>query len=213
VLGIALVHSKPYAPQGRGKQERLNSYIRSSFIAEVEARGTASFAELNDLFMAWAEQVANCRAHAETKQAPAKRFLEGFTPDIPSPSELSEAFRWSVTRRVTKTATVSLFANRFGVGPELVGRTVELRFDPENLAKVDVYDNGVAAGAAVPFVIGRHVHPAVPQAAPEPAPEGPGVDYLGLVAAAHAEALGEGSISYRHLPGLEAWGHDDEAAL
>ena len=62
VLGIALVHSKPYAPQGRGKQERLNSYIRSSFIAEIEARGTASFDELNDLFMAWAEQVANARA-------------------------------------------------------------------------------------------------------------------------------------------------------
>jgi putative transposase len=213
VLGIALVHSKPYAPQGRGKQERLNSYIRSSFIAEAEARGIASFDELNDLFMAWAEQVANARAHAETKQAPAKRFLAGFTPAIPSPSELSEAFRWSVTRRVTKTATVSLFANRYGVGPELIGRTVELRFDPEDLAKVDVYDNGLAAGVALPFVIGRHVHPAVPQAAPEPAPEGPWVDYLGLVAAAHAEALGEGSISYRSLPGMEAWGAGDEAVL
>lgn len=212
VLGIALVHSKPYAPQGRGKQERLNSYIRSSFIAEVEARGITSFAELNDLFMAWAEQVANGRAHAETKQAPMERFLESFTPNIPSPSELSEAFRWSVTRRVTKTATVSLFANRYEVGPELIGRTVELRFDPEDMAKVDVYDNGFAAGVAVPFVIGRHVHPAVPQAAPEPAPDAPGVDYLGLVAAAHAEALGEGSISYRSLPGMEPWGHDDDEA-
>ena len=210
VLGIALVHSKPYAPQGRGKQERLNSYIRSSFIAEVEARGIASFAELNDLFMAWAEQVANARAHAETKQAPAKRFLESFTPDIPSPAVLAEAFRWSVTRRVTKTATVSLFANRYGVGPELIGRTVELRFDPEDLSKVHVYDNGVAAGTGLPFVIGRHVHPAVPQAAPEPAPAEPGVDYLGLVAAAFAEALGEGSISYAALPGMEL--SDDEAA-
>ncbi len=211
VLGVALVHSKPYAPQGRGKQERLNSYIRSSFIAEVEARGIASFAELNDLFMAWAEQVANTRAHAETKQAPMERFLAGFTPDIPSPSELSEAFRWSVTRRVTKTATVSLLANRYQVGPELIGRTVELRFDPEDMAKVEVYDNGTPAGTAVPFVIGRHVHPAVPQAVPEAPPPGPGVDYLGLVAAAHAEALGEGSISYRSLPGMEARG-DDEAA-
>ena len=105
-----------------------------------------------------------------------------------------------------------LFANRYQVGPELIGRTVELRFDPEDLAKVDVYDNGFAAGVAVPFVIGRHVHPAVPQAAPEPAPEAPGVDYLGLVAAAHAEALGEGSISYRSLPGMEPWGHEDDEA-
>jgi putative transposase len=210
VLGIALVHSQPYRPQGRGKQERLNSYIRSSFITEAEDRGIASFAELNDLFIAWAEQVANARAHAETKQPPMERFLEGFRPDIPAPSTLAEAFRWSVTRRVTKTATISLLANRYQVPAQLIGRAVELRFDPEDLAKVDVYDNGALVGPATPFTIGRHVHPAVPQAAPEPPSEGPGVDYLGLVAAAHAEAVGEGSISYRHLPGMGPG--DDEAA-
>jgi hypothetical protein len=81
------------------------------------------------------------------------------------------------------------------------------------MANVEVYDNGAPAGAAVPFVIGRHVHPAVPQAVPTPAPDAPGVDYLGLVAAAHAEVLGEGCISYRSLPGMEAWGRgDDEVA-
>jgi hypothetical protein len=42
---------------------------------------------------------------------------------------MAEAFRWSVTRRVTKTATVSLLSNRYQVGPELVGKAVELRFD------------------------------------------------------------------------------------
>ncbi|MGZ6956766.1 MAG: FAD-dependent oxidoreductase, partial [Acidimicrobiia bacterium] len=29
-LGIRLVHSKPYSPEGRGKQERLNRYIREA---------------------------------------------------------------------------------------------------------------------------------------------------------------------------------------
>ena len=28
VLGIRLVHSRPYSPEGRGKQERLNRFIR-----------------------------------------------------------------------------------------------------------------------------------------------------------------------------------------
>src|SRR6266536_2629012 len=32
VLGIRLVHSKPYSPQGRGKQERLNRYVREAFL-------------------------------------------------------------------------------------------------------------------------------------------------------------------------------------
>jgi putative transposase len=206
VLGVHLVHSKPYKPQGRGKQERLNSYIRQSFIAEMEDRGIADFDALNDFFMAWAEQVANTRTHAETKQPPIERFLANHTPAIPTPATLAEAFRWSMARRVTKTATISLLANRYQVDPALIGRTVELRFDPEDLTQIEVFDHGVAAGVAIPFVIGRHVHPAVPQAAPAPAvdPE-PGIDYMGLVAAAHADSLGEGSISYRdlRLPGIE----------
>jgi putative transposase len=213
VLGVHLMHSKPYAPQGRGKQERLNSYIRQSFVAEMEHRGIASFEELNDLFMAWAEQVANARTHAETKQAPIERFLEGFTPTIPAPGVLAEAFRWSMVRRVTKTATVSLFANRYGVDPSLVGRSVELRFDPEDLTRIEVFDHGVNVGMATPYVIGRHVHPAVPQAAPTPpqADVEPGIDYLGLVAAAHSYTLGEGSISYRELqlPGFEDFDQPD----
>ena len=151
VLGIALVHSKPYAPQGRGKQERLNSYIRASFIAEMEDRGIASFDELNDLFMAWAEQVANARAHAETKQAPIERFLESFTPDIPAPS--------SSGRSVPVVGHPSSHQDGHhqpagqpirGRPAQLIGRTVELRFDPEDLAKVDVFDNGVLAGAGHP---------------------------------------------------------------
>lgn len=213
VLGVHLVHSKPYAPQGRGKQERLNSYIRSSFIAEMEERGIADFDQLNDYFMAWAEQVANARTHAETKQAPIERFLAEFTPAIPAPGVLAEAFRWSLTRRVTKTATVSLLANRYQVEPGLIGRTVELRFDPEDLARIDIYDQGIPAGIAVPFVIGRHVHPAVPQAAPPPAPVDlePGIDYMGLVHTAHTENLGEGAISYRDvpLPGFEDFDEPD----
>jgi putative transposase len=207
VLGVHLVHSKPYAPQGRGKQERLNSYIRSSFIAEMEDRGIDGFEQLNDYFVAWAEQVANARNHAETKQAPIERFLADFTPAIPPPALLAEAFRWSLTRRVTKTATVSLLANRYQVDAALVGRTVELRFDPEDLTRIDVFDHGIPAGSAIPFVIGRHVHPAVPQAAPPlPAADlGPGIDYMNLVHAAHSETLGEGSISYRdvRLPGFD----------
>src|SRR5207245_6408032 len=39
VLGIRLVHSQPYSPEGRGKQERLNRLIRERFIAEAEHAG------------------------------------------------------------------------------------------------------------------------------------------------------------------------------
>lgn len=214
VLGVHVVHSKPYSPQGRGKQERLNRYIRERFLTEAEAKGIESFDQLNDLFTAWAEQVANCRVHAETKQRPIERFLAGGAPELPSSDLVREAFRWSVVRRVTKTATVSLLSNRYGVDPSLVGKNVELRFDPEDLSAIDVYADGQPVGAAVPFVIGRHVHPAVPQAqptTPEPT-ESSGIDYLKMVAAQEAEAQG-GGIDYRELPlpGFDGEDVDDDA--
>ena len=46
--------------------------------------------------------------------------------------------------------------------------------------------------AAAPFVIGRHVHKAV--APPSPPQQDPtGIDYLGMVAAAHDEEAGTGA--------------------
>lgn len=198
VLGIRLVHSKPYSPEGRGKQERLNRYIRERFIAEATHVGIDSLHELNDRFAAWVDQIANRRTHAETGESPEARFEAGGPPRAADHARLAEAFRWSAQRKVTRTATVSLDGNHYSVDPALVGRRVELRFDPENLAVIDVYLEGRPAGAATPFVIGRHTHKAVPQAA-RPAPEATGVDYLGLVAAAH-EAETVGPISFTQLP-------------
>lgn len=198
VLGVRLIHSKPYQPEGRGKQERLNRYIRDRFLTEAEHHGIVTFDELNDRFIAWVEQVANLRVHAETGQRPLDRFLAGGPLRMPDPAVLAEAFRWSVTRAVTKTATVSLQGNRYQVDASLIGYRVELRYDPEDLSRLDVYLEGDHQGAASPLVIGRHVHPAVPQAQP-PQASPTGIDYLGLVLAHHEETLG-GPISYRNVP-------------
>ena len=70
-----------------------------------------------------------------------------------------------MTRRVTRVATVPLEGNSYSVDPALTGRRVELRYDPEDLSRIEVFLDGQPAGAAVPFVIGRHVHRAVAPAA------------------------------------------------
>lgn len=198
VLGIRLVHSKPYSPEGRGKQERLNRYIRDAFLAEACHQGISSIQELNDLFSAWAEQVANRRKHSETGEAPIDRFEKSGPHRQVDPDQLREAFRWSVTRKVTRTATVPLEGNSYAVDPALVGRRVELRYDPEDLSRIDVFFDAKPAGVATPFVIGRHTHRAVPQAK-RPEPKATGVDYLGMVASAHEEAAATGSIDFSQL--------------
>jgi len=202
VLGIRLVHSAPYSPEGRGKQERLNRYIRERFIAEAEHVGIESLDELNDRFGAWVDQVANRRTHAETGEAPEARWSAGDPPRAAEAAALAEAFRWSAQRKVTRTATVAMDGHHYSVDPALVGRRVELRFNPEDLSAIEVFVEGRPAGVATPFVIGHHTHRAVPQAA-RPAPPATGVDYLGLVAAAH-EAETVGPISYAEVPLFDA---------
>jgi putative transposase len=94
---------------------------------------------------------------------------------------------------------VSLQGNTYQVDPLLVGRRVELVFDPFDLTTVQVRYQGRAMGIAVPHRIGRHVHP---QARPDQplAPAAPtGIDYLGLVAAKHRAELAA-RINYTDLP-------------
>jgi putative transposase len=210
VLGIRLVHSRPYRPEGRGKVERLFRFIRERFLVEVEATGVASLEELNDKFAAWAEAVGNTRVHSETHETPITRFLSQGPPAAADPALMAEAFRWSALRVVSKTATVSLAGNRYGVDAALVGRRVECRYDPEDLSRIDIFFEGAPAGVGVPFVIGRHVHPAVPQADQPPAPA-TGVDYLGMVLAAE-EAAAKDGISYRDLSADTDQGTDEEGS-
>jgi putative transposase len=148
------------------------------------------------------EQVCNTRVHAETGQTPIERFLSQGPPRLVEPSLLREAFRWSVRRRVTRTASVSLAGNRYKVDDALALRQVELRFDPEDLSRLEVYWEGRPMGQALPFVLGRHVHRQVPQtvvaASNLTVTPTSGVDYLGLVLAKH-EAEHFGSIAFRDL--------------
>jgi putative transposase len=212
VLGIRLVFARPHSPETKGKLERFHRYLRERFLTEAMAAGIESFEQLNDRWLAWVESVANRRVHAETGRRPIEAFSTGHTPALPTPGKVFEAFRWSLSRRVAKTATVELLANRYQVDPALVGRQVELRFDPEDLTRIEVYCEGVASGMAIPLVIGRHVHPAVPQALDPSPPQAPapGVDYLGLVSAAYEEATW-GSIAYRDIdPGAENLEAGDE---
>jgi putative transposase len=206
MLGIRLIHSKPYSPQGRGKQERLNRYIRERFISEACHAGIGSIEELNDAFDAWVHQVANRRIHCETGQSPEARHDVGAPHRAADPNRLIQAFKWSVTRKVTATATVPLEGNSYSVDPCLVFRRVELRYDPEDLTVIDVFYEGRPAGVATAFVIGRHVARQVPQAA-RVQPEPTGIDYLGMVATAH-ETENESPISFASAPlfGIEKEG-------
>lgn len=196
-LGIALVHSRPGRPQGRGKIERFFETVRIQFLVEIEAKLPENLEGLNRLFCAWVETSYHRRIHSETGETPIERLLAAGAPVLPTPAALHEAFLWSETRTVTKVATISLHANTFEVDAALVGSKVDVVFDPFDLTSVEIRFQGRSMGKGIPMVIGRHSHPqARPEAAPPPSPTG--IDYLGLLVARREAEIAK-SINYTQL--------------
>lgn len=202
VLGVRLIHARPRAATTKGKIERFFRAVRSQFVVEVEARGVASLGELNTLFSAWVEVVYHRRVHSETGEMPLERFMAPGPPALPSREQLHEAFLWSETRTVTKTATVSLHGNSFEVDAALVGRKAELVFDPFDLTAIEVRFEGRPMGQAVPVRICRHTHPKA-RADSSPAPTPTGIDYLSLVAARRAAELTGQRVNFAALAAAE----------
>jgi putative transposase len=201
-LGIKLTHSTPGRPQGRGKIERFFRTVRDQFLVELGDPATeiADLAALNRLFTAWVETVYHPAIHSETGAAPLHRWQQGVPTPLPrpSPAQLREAFLWSEHRTVTKTATVSLHANLYQVDELLIGRKVELVFDPFDLTELQVRYGGRSFGAAVAFTIGRHAHPKARPEQPSSAPEPTGIDYLSLIDTTHTQHL-QARINYAAL--------------
>jgi putative transposase len=171
--------------------------VRDQFLVEVAHSDVDDVAHLNQLFGAWVETVYHRATHSETGHTPLERFTAGATTvRYPTAEELHEAFLWSEHRTVTKTATVSLHSNTYQVDAALVGRKVELVFDPFDLTRIEVRWAGRPMGAALPVVIGRHAHPAArPEPGVEPPPPATGIDYLRLIEARAGAEL-ERRISY-----------------
>ena len=130
ILGVRLVHSRPGKPQGRGKIERFFRTVRDQFLVEASHSEIPTLEVLEARFVAWVERVYHARVHSETSETPLDRFGVLGAPHIPSMALVREAFLFAETRTVTKLATVSLFANHYEVDQALIGRRVELVFDP-----------------------------------------------------------------------------------
>jgi putative transposase len=198
-LGIRLVHSRPGEPAGRGKIERFFRTVRDQFLVEIgSGRELTDMVELNTLFTAWVETVYHRRTHSETDQTPQDRWSTG-QPMTPTPAQLREAFLWSEWRTVTKTAIVGLHGNHYEVDTALIGRKVELVFDPFDLTRIEVRWHGRSMGQAVPHRIGRHVHHKARPDDTTPPPAPTGIDYLRLVEAQHTAELAE-RVRYSQLP-------------
>jgi transposase InsO family protein len=136
-LGVALIHSRPYLPQGRGKIERFFLTVRRRFLDVLDPAALTSLEALNAAFATWLDSDYHRRLHSGLGDTPLARFLDSKRPKRwVSRQEIDLHFHRTLKRKVRSDCTVSVNGVRYEVPAEWVGRTVELRHpldDPRTL--------------------------------------------------------------------------------
>lgn len=142
-LTVQRSHSRPYQPAGRGKLERFFATVQNSFLPEfyeLLKEESLSLGELNEYLWVWLEKYYHEKVHSATKQTPRLRFeTDGHPLRTATLEQLYDAFLMEEKRTVDKTMVFSLHGHTFQTVPELVQKKITVRFDPYDLAAVQVY--------------------------------------------------------------------------
>jgi transposase InsO family protein len=142
-LGIALIHARPYKPQGKGKIERLFRSVREGFLSGFKGE---SLDDLNEAFDLWIQDIYHQRKHSSTGQTPFQRFTSNMECLRPAPANLTDHFRKLARRRVAKDRTVTLNGKIFEAPVSLIGKQVELLYHDGNEGRVEVRAGGRSYG-------------------------------------------------------------------
>lgn len=124
-LGVALIHARPYKPQGKGKIERFFRTVRGDFLPGFRGR---TLDELNEAFDLWLQHVYHQRVHSGTGQTPFARFTARMECLRPAPQDLLDHFRQTVKRKVAKDRTISLNGRIFEAPVALIGKQVDVLY-------------------------------------------------------------------------------------
>ncbi len=188
-LGILIVHSPPYQPEGRGKIERWFRTVREQFLANLDRNQILTLETLNTRFGAWIDNGYHVAEHSSLGTTPLLRWQRDIEQvrQVPPATDVRRLFFYRVLRTVRRDSTFLLQNRFYEAPPHLAGQRIEARFDPLDAGVVDIYVDDHAEGQA------RPVDPVVNAGLPRPKaesmePQPPtGINYVELIAKPHQD--------------------------
>ena len=148
-LGIALLHSRPYVPEGRGKIERFFLTVRTQLLPTLPEGLTLE--RLNELLVEWLDGEYHRRIHSSTGQSPLDRYLAQVSFVRPAPKNLRDYFRTAVRRKVAKDRTITLEGRTFEAPIGLIGQTITLLYHERDPERVEIVKDELSLGFLVPL--------------------------------------------------------------
>lgn len=128
-LRIAMPHTPPYKPRGRGKGERFFRTVRDGFLDEYE---TTSLKQLNENFSVWLNEYHNT-PHSALGMSPLNRKLIDEGPvlkHIPATQNINDIFRMKAFKKVGSDGCIRMFKKRFEVRDALPGEKIAVYYLP-----------------------------------------------------------------------------------
>lgn len=151
-LGIILIHSKAYVPQGKGKVERFLRSLRMQFLNQIDMEKIKGLEDLNSRLWAWVEGEYHRTIHSSLNETPLDKWMRlsehvrYLSPQI----DLEEIFLHRMKRKIYNDRTFSLEGILYEAPAHLVGKQVEIRFNPQDKSRVKVYFEGKLEQLATP---------------------------------------------------------------
>ena len=174
-IGTLIVHTPPYQPEGRGKIERFFRSSREQFLNNLDPKRSLSLDELNERLWAWID-VYHRTEHSSLGTTPLLRWQRDieYIRQLSPATDFRRLFFHRLDRVVRRDCTFQLQNQFYEAPPHLAGETIEARFDPLDLALVEIYFQGKPEGVArlVDPVVNGQLPSAKPSKAAEPEPTG-----------------------------------------
>ena len=149
-IGIFIIHTPPYQPEGRGKIERFFRSVREQFLASLDPKALLSLEQLNEQLWHWLDTGYHRREHSSLDSTPLLRWQHDIerVRQLPPSTDMRRLFFYRVDRLVRRDSTFQLRNHFFEAPPLLAGKKIEVRFDPLDLEQVEIYCDGKPQGAA-----------------------------------------------------------------
>ena len=149
-IGILIIHTPPYQPEGRGKIERFFRSVREGFLADLDPKALLSLDQLNERLWHWLDTVYHRREHSSLQTTPLLRWQRDIAQvrQLPPATDMRRLFFHRVDRLVRRDSTFQLRNRFFEAPPPLAGKKIEARFDPLDLTHVEIYCDGKPEGVA-----------------------------------------------------------------
>ncbi len=149
-IGILIVHTPPYQPEGRGKIERYFRSVREQFLSNLDPKVLLSLEQLNQRLWHWIDSVYHCHEHSSLQTTPLLRWQRDIEQvrQLPPATDLRRVFFHRVDRLVRRDSTFLLQSRYFEAPPHLAGKRIEVRFDPLDPAQLEIYCEGKSEGVA-----------------------------------------------------------------